>query len=177
MHRTPTETHRELGALRGTYHVRLSPRVILVVFGLFLSFVFALFLLVSPFVMSLRSESMRGFAIVIGVLKGGAFVWAFPFACWRLFGNRNDELRIYQNGFTYRRDKELFACLWSEVADRRGGVDLGGADTTAFVVRSDGRHMQFSDQMRGLDELDRCIDDAEYRRIAAAEREGGLTTG
>lgn len=72
-------------------------------------------------------------ALIFLLLLGGIIaytetrdVWVIPFCVllpfllfaglvWHLFSTRRDELRIYENGFTYKGGKNLQACLWSEI--------------------------------------------------------------
>jgi hypothetical protein len=36
---------------------------------------------------------------------------------WQMVADRNDELNIYSNGFTYRDRKGTQQCLWDEIED------------------------------------------------------------
>lgn len=62
---------------------------------------------------------------VIAYRETGDF-WALPFCAlpffvlfcgviWHSFVVRRDELRIYENGFSYRTRKKIQTCLWSEI--------------------------------------------------------------
>lgn len=62
---------------------------------------------------------------VIAYRESGDF-WAIPFCTlpffllfcgvlWNIFASRRAELKIYENGFTYRSGKNLQTCLWDEI--------------------------------------------------------------
>lgn len=66
--------------------------------------------------------------VLFGVLTyiGSEDAWTIPFCVvppvlmfflvvWQMFSTRRDELRIYENGFTYKSRKNLQSCLWTEV--------------------------------------------------------------
>jgi len=42
-------------------------------------------------------------------------VLMFSLMVWHIFSTRKDELRIYENGFTYKGGKKLQTCLWQEL--------------------------------------------------------------
>lgn len=57
-------------------------------------------------------------------------VWAIPVCAiapfllfcglvWHLISTGGDELKIYQNGFTYKSKKKTRACLWKEIKNCR----------------------------------------------------------
>ncbi len=66
------------------------------------------------------------FLLGIGTFIGSESYWTIPFCVlpsflpvclivWSIFSNKNDELRIYQNGFTYKSRKKLQTCLWEQI--------------------------------------------------------------
>lgn len=59
---------------------------------------------------------------------------------WNLFSTRRDELRIYENGFTYKGGKRLQSCLWNEIklCHRRelNEEEIGKFDTGVFPLGS-----------------------------------------
>lgn len=82
-------------------------------------------------------------------------------ASWQLFTTRRDELRIYENGFTYQSGKNLQASLWSEIKDCRirersereikelteGAVPLGA------IEKKNGETIDFETDVPGTDEI------------------------
>lgn len=46
---------------------------------------------------------------------GGPFLVLLIGVIWNLFATKLDELRIYENGFTYRTSGKFYTCLWAEI--------------------------------------------------------------
>ena len=74
------------------------------------------------------SPAVLFFLVVFGVITYVATrdYWTIPccivlpvimfcLAAWQIFSTRRDELRIYENGFTYKSGRSLQSCLWNEI--------------------------------------------------------------
>lgn len=46
---------------------------------------------------------------------GGPFLLLLIGVIWHLFATKTDELKIYENGFTYRTSGRFYTCLWAEI--------------------------------------------------------------
>jgi len=127
-----------LGELKATYHVKKS------VFDLF---PLGLLLLVA------------GFGVIMPIANNN--VWLFP-ACsvpmaipfalylWSMVSTRNDELKIFENGFTYQTRKGLASCLWDEIEDYstvRRGPDISG------IKKENGPWISLASNIQGMDDL------------------------
>ena len=99
-------------------------------------------------------------------------VWAIPFCVivpfllfcglvWHLFSTRKDELRIYQNGFTYKNKKRTQACLWEEIKTshrrERTNQEISELEEGVFpigaVEKKDGEVIDFTDDLQGMKEI------------------------
>ena len=79
----------------------------------------------------------------------------------QMFASRHDELRIYQNGFTYKSGRNLQTCLWKEIRNYRhrernhreitalenGVVPLGA------VEKKNGEVIEFDSDLPGTTEI------------------------
>ncbi|MEP6900165.1 MAG: hypothetical protein ABJA66_00360 [Actinomycetota bacterium] len=66
------------------------------------------------------------------------------------FQDRNDELSIYQKGFTYKSRKGLQTCLWNEIADSRKSKWVRDISD---IKTENGEWINFANAMQGLDNL------------------------
>lgn len=68
----------------------------------------------------------------------------FSLAVLQIFSTRKDELRIYENGFTYKGGKNLQACLWQEIKTcdhrERNNMEIAELDDDAFPLGSVEKH-------------------------------------
>ncbi len=110
---------------------------------------FALVLLVPG--LGILSEHYLGGSVCI------ACSLPFFYLAWMQFANRRDELRIYQNGFTYTSRNDIQTCLWSEAASfsfttsmnhnyTEKVSDIVGesiAHELTGVIKTNGRHIEF----------------------------------
>lgn len=77
---------------------------------------------------------------------------ALPFVIyvWTFLRTKNDELQVFENGFTYRTGRETVSCLWDEIVDyataRRSSTPTG-------IKKEDGKWINVAFQMQGLDDL------------------------
>ncbi|MEP6922909.1 MAG: DUF6585 family protein [Pyrinomonadaceae bacterium] len=106
----------------------------------------------------------------------------FCLMVWDTFSTRNDELRIYQNGFTYKGGKKLQTCLWQEIETyrqrRRALRETWEIEQGIFpldsVKKTNGELIVFTDGLRGTAEICKRYDDyfvKEFRRFASIENE------
>jgi len=130
-------SEQDLGPIEGTYRVRNSWTEFLVVAGVgCLAVLTLLFVIAEPGIGSLICFAPFGLGTAVLV--------------WRMVADRNDELTIYQNGFTYRDRKGTQQCLWEEIEDYRmasAGDDLVG------LKKMDGPWINFAGGMTGTDQL------------------------
>ena len=98
-------TPKTLGSLQNTFHVRRG-----------IANLWPIFLLMFPAFMGVAAI----FAIpeIIGkTICGGAGILPVIVYVWFLFSDRRDELKIYENGFSYRNKKQTVECLWEQIED------------------------------------------------------------
>lgn len=81
-----------------------------------------------------------------------------------------DELRIFENGFTYKSRKGLQTCLWNQVKDGSFATDFRGASTVTSVIKRNKEKIVFAFKMRGLSILCREIDGYEFSQIPESEK-------
>ena len=85
---------------------------------------------------------------------------------WHLFSTRKDELRIYQNGFTYKSKKKTQACLWKEIktCHRRERTHQEilelerGVFPIGVVEKKNGEVIDFTDDLQGMAEIVKCFE-------------------
>jgi hypothetical protein len=82
----------------------------------------------------------------------GCVAAALAFAAlllWVVLGDRDDELRLHEDGFAYRHRRSVQECRWDEIADfgyhRRGGL--------ARVMRLDGTWISMSSSLPEVQQL------------------------
>lgn len=77
---------------------------------------------------------------------------ALPFVIyvWTFFRTKNDELQVFENGFTYRTRRETVSCLWDEIVDY---TTEPRSFTPSDIKKEDGTWISFAFQMQGLDDL------------------------
>lgn len=76
---------------------------------------------------------------------------------WHLFSTRNDELKIYKNGFTYRGGKRLQSCLWKEIKTyyyrERNSSEIAEFESVGFplgsVEKKNGEIIEFDHDLPG----------------------------
>jgi hypothetical protein len=127
-----------LGPLEGTYRVRIRfPAVFVIALVGVPAVLILLFVLSYPGVTSVICFAPFGILTAVFV--------------WELVADRNDELTVYRNGFTYRDRKGLQQCLWEEIEDFRTTTRQGSL--TAFK-KMDGPWINFASWMTGIDKLE-----------------------
>jgi hypothetical protein len=85
---------------------------------------------------------------------------------WHLFSTGKDELKIYQNGFTYKSKKRTQACLWKDIKiyHRRERTDQEiseleeGIFPIGAVEKKNGEIIDFTDGMQQMAEIVRCFE-------------------
>lgn len=88
-------------------------------------------------------------------------VLLFAMASWQLFTTRGDELRIYENGFSYKSGRNLQACLWSEIKECRSRERnereinelTDGAMPLGAIEKTNGETIDFDSDMPGTEEI------------------------
>ncbi len=81
-----------------------------------------------------------------------------------------DELRVYENGFTYKSRKGLQTCLWSQVKDRSDILDIGDRLKVTSVEKRNKEKIVFAFKMRGLDVVRHELDEYEFSKIPDSEK-------
>ncbi|KXK02908.1 MAG: hypothetical protein UZ17_ACD001001356 [Acidobacteria bacterium OLB17] len=81
-----------------------------------------------------------------------------------------DELRVFENGFTYKSRKGIATCLWSQVKDRAGILDVDNRIKVASVEKRNKEKIVFAFGMRGLDVIARELDKYEFSKIPRRKR-------
>lgn len=84
---------------------------------------------------------------------------------WQLISTRTDELRIYQNGFTYKSRKKTQTCLWKEVntyhyrerTDREITDLEEGVFPISAVEKKNGEVIDFTEDLQEMAEIYRKI--------------------
>jgi hypothetical protein len=128
---------QDLGPIVGIYRVRNGCTGFLIVGAVAsLAGLTLLFVIAEPGIGSLICFAPFGIATAVLV--------------WGMVTNRNDELTIYQNGFTYRDRKGTQQCLWEEIEDFR--MTSNGVDLVA-LKKMDGPWISFAGAMTGMDQL------------------------
>lgn len=136
----PTELKTEnskLGELQKVYRVKFGCRQIFL-FG-FILFPWAFF--------TITMLATQGFILLVFVIPLSAALFLLLRA---YLEERHDELRIYENGFTYfQTRKKLQSCLWKEI-DHFIRAKNAGFDG---VRKKNGEAIYWSTQMPGIDDL------------------------
>ncbi|WP_432842045.1 hypothetical protein [Dactylosporangium sp. CA-092794] len=128
-----------IGAPVATYHVRRSrwDLTVLLLPGFLL--LIAVFLVYAAIGVPDRDPGDIAGALgcVTAALAFGALL------LWVVRGDRDDELRIHEEGFAYRHRRSVLECRWDEIADfqyhRRGGL--------ASVMKLDGTWISLSSSL------------------------------
>lgn len=127
-----------LGAKIGSYRIRKGLSLYLPAIAVFFLFLFGVLTFVA-------SEDI--FSLAVCALP--PFI-LFCVLAWTLFKDRNDELTVFENGFTYKDKKETLSCLWDEIEDyrttTRGNLLTG-------IKKENGPWIEFAHEMQGLDDL------------------------
>ncbi len=103
-------------------------------------------------------------------------VFLFCMAVWQLFTTRRDELRIYENGFTYQSGKKLQSCLWTEIEtythrelnNREITALADGEFPLASIEKKNGEQLAFESDVPGTPEI---IAGFESRRTKSKRKE------
>jgi hypothetical protein len=141
----PEETERPiqnqtLGTLKATYHVeKWAWGLIPGFFLLFPVFVFG----VLPLVI--------GEGLILSLIVGVPLLVVLYGLVSTTILERKDELKIHQNGFTYKSYKGYQSCLWDEIEDYRNTRNSNGCSA---IKKGNGEWISFSDGMEGRKELD-----------------------
>jgi hypothetical protein len=80
---------------------------------------------------------------------------------WHLFSTGSDELKIYQNGFTYKSKKKTQTCLWKEIKicfrRERTNQEILELEEGIFpigaVEKRNGEVINFTDDLQGMTEI------------------------
>lgn len=134
-----------IGAPLATYHVqrRRSELMILLLPGFLL--LFAVFLVCAA--IGVPDRDAGDIAIALGCVTAALAFGAL--LLWVVRADRDDELRIHEEGFAYRHGRSEQECRWDEIADfqyhRRGGL--------ASVMKLDGRWISMSSSMPEVQQL------------------------
>ena len=102
----------------------------------------------------------------------GLPVLMFCLAVWHLFSTRKDELRIYENGFTYKGGKNLRSCLWSEIETYRhrepNNHEIAALEEGEFslgaVEKKNGERIDFDHDVPGTPEIIARFESAQKRK-------------
>lgn len=94
-------------------------------------------------------------------------LFIFLGALWTVVASRGDELRIYENGFTYRCGRKLRICLWRDIRSFRrrepNHLELGILPDDAVpllsVEKSDGETIAFDPEQTGTHEIFERLND------------------
>lgn len=127
-----------LGELKASYHVKNT------VFDLF---PLGLLLLVAGFGVLMPIANKNAWLVPVCSVP-----MTFPFCIylWTMIRTRKDELKIFENGFTYRSRKDLVSCLWDEIEDYstvRRGPEISG------IKKQNGPWIGIAGNMQGTDDL------------------------
>lgn len=85
---------------------------------------------------------------------------------WNLFSTGKDELRIYQNGFTYKSKNSTQTCLWKEIKTchrrERTNREISELEEGIFPVgaveKKTGEVIDFTDDLQGMAEIVKCFE-------------------
>ncbi|MFD0745841.1 hypothetical protein ACFQ1L_31435 [Phytohabitans flavus] len=134
-----------IGALLATYHVPRSrgDLTILLLPGFLL--LIAVFLVCAA--VGVPDRDPKDIAISLGCVTAALAFGAL--LLWVVRGDRDDELRIHEDGFAYRHKQSVQECRWDEIADfqhhRRGGL--------ASVMKLDGTWISLSASLPEVQQL------------------------
>jgi len=92
------------------------------------------------------------------------------FLLWRTVPTIFDELRVYENGFTYKSRKGIQTSLWSQIKDHSDILDIGNRLKITSIEKKNKEHITFAYKMRGLDVLFHDLDEYEYSKIPDSEK-------
>jgi hypothetical protein len=127
-----------LGVKIGSHRIKKSLSLYLPAIAVFFLFLFGLLTFVA-------SEDI--FSLAVCALPP---LVLFCVLARTLFTDRNDELTVFENGFTYKDKKETVSCLWDEIEDyrttTRGNLLTG-------IKKENGPWIEFAHEMQGLESL------------------------
>ncbi len=161
--------NQSLGELKGVYHVKLKLTKFLPHLVLFFLFLLGIYLLIGSLYLSYNAEWKKYTTIFFTILKSLILIPPFPLALWYSLRGVRDELKIYENGFTYKSKKGLESCLWSEIMDGNFVIDLDNQTKATSVIKRNHKKIIFSFGMQGLDEINRQHDEETFRQIQESE--------
>lgn len=92
---------------------------------------------------------------------GGPFLLLLIGVIRHLFATKTDELKIYENGFTYRTSGRFYTCLWSEISYCRrrelNAREIGRGDENVipllYVKKKNGELIEFESDVDGTTEI------------------------
>ncbi len=134
---TAANAVRSLGELENIYRVKYGFWTIALY-----SFLFFPWILFTAGMFATKSFILLIFVIPLSALFFGMLSSSFK--------ERNNELNIYQNGFTYKSRKGLQSCLWNEIADCRHEK---WTKEIIDIKKETGEWINFASSIKGLDEL------------------------
>jgi len=133
-----------IGALLAVYPMRNRRSELLILSLPAFLLLIAVFLLFGALSMDRDPQDVAtGLGCVTAALAFGALM------LWVARGDRDDELRIHQDGFAYRHARKVQECRWDEIVDfqHRRGTGLGS------VMKVDGTWISLSSRMPEVQEL------------------------
>jgi hypothetical protein len=70
---------------------------------------------------------------------------------WLLFSERRDEMKVFENGFSYRTKKQTTECLWEQIEDYTvAGAALSKLpDDLTAIKKEDGPWITIAMEMQG----------------------------
>ncbi len=93
------------------------------------------------------------------------FLLMFCGIVWHIFSTRKDELRIYENGFTYKGGKVLHSCLWKEIKSYHhrelNSAEINELENEIFplgsIEKKNGEIIGFDHDLPGTQEIGRRL--------------------
>jgi len=151
----------QLGYEKGTYRVRFS-------LGYFLPHFLAL--IVAGLGLLIFTGNSSGWKMYVSAVVFLFLLSPFIFLLWRTLPTIFDELKVFDNGFTYKGRRGLQSCLWSQIKDHNDILDLGNRLKITSIEKCNGEKISFAYKMRGLDLLFHTLSDFEYEQIPDEEK-------
>jgi hypothetical protein len=132
-----------LGSLLGTYHVKISLGNLLPIFLLF-------------FLASFGAIAIVAVPDIVGkVLCPLVAITPLIIYLWGMFSDRRDEMKIYENGFSYRWKRQTVECLWEEIEDYNSTYTPFGTliDNLTSIKKENGPWIPIAHEMQGRELL------------------------
>ena len=111
-----------------------------------------------------------GWKVYVSAAVFALFSLPFLYAVWLTIPTLWDELRVYENGFTYSSRRGLQTCVWKQIVDVGGEVDTGNRSKFTSVTKRNGERIVFAYKMRGRDLLDHLYSEYEFSKLPASEK-------